>query len=554
MAGRNGKRGKTMLIGLDGATYTVIRPAIERGELPNLRTLMEQGSSGILKSTYPPVSPVAWTSCMTGANPAKHGILDFMEPIVNGELGIRLNNRNDCKAKPIWRHLEVDGYKSVIVNVPMTYPPDKLDGVMVSGMDAPGPDSAYTYPPEIKQALNQAADKYILDVTDTPDHDSNPEKFLTQLLDMVDSRRKAVKHLMETVDWDFFMIVFMASDRAQHSLWEHMDPTHPRHVDGTSDRLQDGIPAVYRALDEAVGEILERLDDDTNVVLMSDHGFGPVHTSVALEDFLIDKGYLALKKGTRSPSVVQKALNFFEDVGRQISRRLGSYRGKNFQFFKTMDWENTKAFFVGSTPKVFIAQKGRFPEGCVEPGEEYEAVRAKLIEDLKALRDPKTNEPVIEEILLREDIYTGKAYEVAADLIIRWKPGYDTITRVNVLRNGVGTVRAPLFSPHRMWSGDHMPDGIFAVRAPGVKKNLDGLTASIMDICPTILHMMGVKVPASIDGEVLERIFDEDYLSGHAPEYYDDGDEGVAVSAGEGYSDEEETQIEERLKGLGYLD
>ena len=133
MTGNNGKRSKTILIGLDGATYTVIRPAMANGDLPNLRALMESGSSGILKSTHPPVSPVAWTSCMTGVNPAKHGILDFMEPETKDTLGIRLNNRKDCKAKPIWRFLNEQGYKTVVVNVPMTYPPDELDGVMVSG-------------------------------------------------------------------------------------------------------------------------------------------------------------------------------------------------------------------------------------------------------------------------------------------------------------------------------------------------------------------------------------------------------------------------------------
>jgi predicted AlkP superfamily phosphohydrolase/phosphomutase len=144
----NQEKNKTVVIGLDGATFDLMGPWIEEGKLPHIKELMDKGCSGVLESTIPPLSPVAWTSFMTGMNPGKHGIFDFVEPFQNGALGTRLNNRKDCKQIPIWRYLNNEGHKTVILNVPMTFPPDELDGLMVSGMDTPHDNATFTYPRE----------------------------------------------------------------------------------------------------------------------------------------------------------------------------------------------------------------------------------------------------------------------------------------------------------------------------------------------------------------------------------------------------------------------
>ena len=272
---------KTIVLGLDSATFDLMDPWIEAGKLPAIKKLMDSGCYGVLRSSIPPLSPVAWTSFMTGMNPAKHGVFDFIEPGLLDEERIIFNNRTNCRGKTIWKYLNEQGYKTVMVNIPMTYPPEEVDGCMVSGMGTPSTSSEFTYPPDLKDRLFDELGTYITDLGgfNTTMKAENIIKFLH---DMVKNRLAATRFLMETTEWDFFMVVFMAIDRAQHKLWEYMD------VDGG--KFQDAILKIYQDVDEAVGNILSSVDDDTNVVIMSDHGADAVYQSVSLNNWLADKG------------------------------------------------------------------------------------------------------------------------------------------------------------------------------------------------------------------------------------------------------------------------
>lgn len=554
MSQSDAKKNKTVIIGLDSATFSLIAPWIEDGKLPNIKKLMEQGCSGVLTSTVPPLSPVAWTALMTGMNPGNHGIFDFVEPVRDGSQKIRLSSRKDCKQNAIWNYLNREGYKTIVVNVPMTFPPAQLDGIMISGMGSPSINSEFVYPPEFKEELFKNVPEYIIDVPRHKKLVSTTDKYIATLRDTVRIRLKAAHYMLGNKDWDFFMVVFMAADRAQHNLWKFMDPGHPEYTKKLADNYQDAILWVYQDLDNAVGEIVGRMDQETTIAIVSDHGADAVYKAVHLNTWLLDNGFMALNRG--ASYVAQPLLNLFNRSMDFIKDKMSiKDTQESYRFFNFIDWQNTRAYFIGASGKLFINLKGREQYGVVEPGQEYEDTRNEIIEKLLQLKDPHTGKSVVSHITKREDIYKGDCYEQAPDLVIAWEKGYNSIIRLNELKKGIRSwpcKRCDIFGPS-MFSGDHTPDGIFIIKSPGVERNRRDLTANIIDIFPTLLYIMGVPVPRSVEGRVLLEIFEKDAI-GEKPVTYSSDSEmgGVGPEAAE-LSPEQEREIEERLRDLGYL-
>lgn len=552
-----GIKNKTVVIGLDGATFNLIGPWIEEGKLPFIKELMDKGCSGVLQSTIPPISPVAWTSFMTGMNPGKHGIFDFMEPLQNGRQDIRFNNRMNCQQKPIWRYLNDLGYKTVILNVPMTFPPDELDGCMVSGMDTPSIKSEFTYPPSLKEELFRELGSYIIEVKHSPRLLSKLGKYIEALRAMIKKRREATKYLMERIPWDFFMVVFMAGDRAQHNLWHLIEPNHPKYNEQEARKYHDGMLWIYQELDKAVGDIVKSLDDETNIIIMSDHGADILYKTVHLNNWLAEKGFLVIKR--QQSNAVHYLSDFIVDawaIFKKLKYKFFKKGEEHFsQFFKSIDWSKTKAFFLGAWGKIFINVKGKYPFGIVEPGQEYEEVRNQIIEELMKLKDPDTGKSVVNRVIKKEDIYSGDCFSHAPDLVIIWEKGYNSITKSEELWKGIKPCkRGEIFEPHRRMSADHIRDGIFIIRSSHVEKNRGNLRADIIDICPTILYMMDTPIPESMDGRVLTEIFKKTSLKDRPIERLRKGGIEVEVSETPGYSPEEAKKIEEKLKNLGYID
>jgi predicted AlkP superfamily phosphohydrolase/phosphomutase len=545
------KKNKTVIIGLDAATFSLIAPWIEDGKLPNIKKLMDQGCSGVLTSTVPPLSPVAWTALMTGMNPGNHGIFDFVEPVRDGFQKIRMSSRRDCKQNGIWNYLNHEGYKTIIVNVPMTFPPAQLDGIMISGMDSPSIKSEFVYPPEFKEELFKNVPEYMIDLPHGKKLESKTDKYIAALRDMIRIRLKATHYMLDNKDWDFFMVVFMAADRAQHGLWKFMDPGHPEYTKKLADNYQNAILWVYQDLDNAVGEIVGRMDPETTIAIVSDHGADAVYKTVHLNTWLLDNGFLALNRG--ASSIVQPLLRLYDRSMDFLKEKMSIKDAQSYKFFNFINWQNTKAYFIGSSGKLFINLKGREQYGVVEPGQEYEDTRNEIIEKLLRLKDPHTGKSVVSQIKKREDIYKGDCYEQAPDLVIVWEKGYNSIIRLNELKKGIGSCkRGDIFGPS-LFSGDHIPEGIFIIKSPGIEKNRRDLQANIIDICPTLLYIMGVPVPRSMDGRVLQELFKKAAIGEKPVIYAGDSKKGCVGPEAAEYSPEEEREIEERLRDLGYL-
>ncbi|WP_347275475.1 alkaline phosphatase family protein [Candidatus Kuenenia sp.] len=528
---------KVFVIGIDGATFDIIAPWLEQGRLPHLKSLIDNGCSGVLESSVPPVSPVAWPSFFTGVNPGKHGIFDFIEKSKTDQ-SIHFMNRTHCKAQPIWRYLNQEGYTTTIINIPGTYPPDKVDGFMISGLDTPDTNSEFTYPGALKNELKAVIGNYIIDMEHNPALMNNPGKYIDHMIDMIEAREKTALYLMEKYPVDFFMVVFTATDRVQHSFWRYYDKKHP----GYSPGVENAIYTIYKRVDDAIGRLLDKVDESTSIIAMSDHGMHGIYKSVDVNRWLLENGFLVLKK----ESPVLKLKDFYKRLKRRYLKK-----ADKILFDHYIDWSKTRAYFLGTWGNIFINVKGKEPYGIVSPGEEYESIREEIIRKLSPLADPENGKPVIKTIFRKEEVFTGEYLDKAPDLIIMWNEKYNCIkTLYEKLRSGG---RHGVIQPYKQLCGDHAPNGIFVYKSPHVKKGITNMKANIIDLLPTILHTMDVTVPNSIDGRILDEIFTEEFLAEKSAKY-DDKAYAFAAEDESVYSDEDSQKIAERLTDLGYFD
>ncbi|HLG29587.1 MAG TPA: alkaline phosphatase family protein, partial [Candidatus Brocadiales bacterium] len=279
---------KLFVLGLDAATFDLISPWVKEGLLPNFARLMQTGTWGELRSTLHPLSPPAWTSFMTGKNPGKHGIYDF---VVHKPQSYELlyTNGGMRKGATIWRLLSDAGKKVVVVNVPMTYPPEEVNGINISGFDAPGLDSNFVYPPSVYKEIQNALGEYILrDYA----QGHNPATFLQQIHTTLDFQKKLLFYMMKHYEWDFYMTVFNAIDLVQHGYWQYMDESFTSI--SPEERVQYGssIKDMYIKIDGILGELLAILPEETDLVILSDHGAGRCRKAVFMNKWLESQGLL----------------------------------------------------------------------------------------------------------------------------------------------------------------------------------------------------------------------------------------------------------------------
>jgi len=292
---------KLLLIGLDGATFDLLGPWMEAGHLPNLKKIVEGGVSGELASTVPPTTPPAWSSCVTGKNPGKHGIFDFREsPLLDFRRS--LVSGASVKAVKLWQIINRTGGKVGVMNVPITYPPEPVDGFMISGMMTPGPDADYTFPADLKDELLGAIDDYVVNV-DIPRYDVELKEdalaFLRDIRHSFEKRRDALFYLMEHKEWDFLMAVFILTDRVQHLFWKYLDPGEPFHETDRGRFICKEVIKAYQIMDDMFGQLLDgKLGPDVDLLVMSDHGFGPTHDWFNVNSWLMDQDLLEPMPGT----------------------------------------------------------------------------------------------------------------------------------------------------------------------------------------------------------------------------------------------------------------
>ena len=519
---------------------------------------MERGAVGPLKSTVPPTSGPSWSSFMTGKNPGKTGIYDFLYRR-QGTYHFPPVDARRRDGKSLWRLLSEEGKRVGVINVPVSYPVEEVNGFLISGWMTPFAARDFIYPPELHEELKREIGHYRIYPTETFS-ESRKVSFFSACDALLDLNTSTTLYLMDRYPWDFFMTVFFDTDRVLHQLWHYLDPAHPWRRPGDQEDESGPVVRYFQRVDESLGRILERADDDTLVLIISDHGMGPAHNFIVLNNWLLDVGLLKLKDDLfRKFKWALFKGGFTLRNAHKLADKLGlakhaEYKGLYswdylmklvFLSFLDVDWPRSKAYSFGRhLGSIYINLKGREPEGAVEP-EDYEAVREEIIRLAKEFVHSKTGQPLIGQIHKREELFHGPHLDWAPDLILRPRDERNIFFGLADFGSNI-----TVDTVYR-YSGMHRDYGMVMALGKGVCQGARIEGAEIVDLAPTILNALGLAIPTDMDGRPLRQAFEEELVA-HLPLLYSE----VSSSTGSqdsGYSEEEEREIKGRLKGLGYL-
>jgi predicted AlkP superfamily phosphohydrolase/phosphomutase len=551
---------KVFLLGLDGATFDLLGPWLDGGHLPHLSRLIQDGVWGELESTRPPTTAPAWVACVTGTNPGQHGVFDFREsPLLDARRPL-VSSRSVC-TPPLWRILSHHGRQVGVLNVPLSYPPEAVNGFVVGGMMSPGPGSNYTYPSELRDELN--ARGYVIDVEiQKYDVEAEPDalRFLADVETALRRRAEALFHLMDNRPWHFLMAVFVAADRIQHLFWKTLADADSRFYHApAAPRLRARILAIYQAIDDVVGQVLARVDADgaTDLFVVSDHGFGSTKAWFNVNHWLQEQRWLCLKpKAALRKRLFYEAMQVNdsrlvkailpESVGRAVRGRIRGGRS----VFKTdldqcIDWTRTRAFFASIPAQGIYINIRRDGIGVVEPGAEYEALRQEIRTRLQAMTDPRSGERLVDRVWFREELYHGPQTRLAPDVLFVARD-YSYLGR-----ELLGT-RAVVETSMNWANGFHRMNGVFLAYGSHVRRGERIAGATMVDVAPTVLHAMGLPVPTNMDGRVLAEALEPAFVAANPIRHEAPlAENGVQ---GQGYSDDEQAEISGRLAALGYME
>lgn len=550
---------RVLIVGLDGADPRLI--ARWRDSLPTLTKLRSEGVWGNLNSTTPAVTGPAWLSFASGMNPGKHGY-HYWERHIPGTYEFDPLSSRAVHKRALWELLSDAGYRVGLVNVPATFPPSKVNGIIVAGLGVPGAGSSYTYPDSLKAELES---RFGYRAPEAPDYAVlDADSKLGILQHNVQVQLTVCQQLLREQDFDFFMVVFGATDLAQHFFWADMDSGHPLHGRRSYDpRCARAILETYVRVDAAVATLIESVGSEANVFVVSDHGFGPQYSILSLNRWLVDHGYLHIRgyKPTLLGTIgrVSQLTDFVgldHEAMCKIASKLLSLGLRNTRLGSLLtlmalnyrsqfgglvvDWPASQAYSVGQDA-IYLNIKGREPEGAIDPLD-VETVIAKLVDRLLDTRHPQTGEPLVLDVLRQEQVYSGHNLVCMPDLLLSLRDGYQTRPHLT---------RELVVPPECERTGCHRQQGIFIGWGPDIRGDCFYLDADIMDVAPTVSHLMGLPISKSIDGHVLQDIFCQDSHANRPVEYDDvEGDEKYLNS---GLSIEEGSLLKEHLRGLGYL-
>jgi len=557
-----------MMLGLDGATWDLLDPLIDRGAMPNLAAMRRGGCAGTLRSVFPPLSPVAWTTIMTGKNPGRHGVFEFLEYAHNPLKG-RVNTSQSIDSELVWETAARHGKRAVVGAVPMSWPPRPCDGLAFLGdFLAPARASDFSNDPallaDLQRYLGQPYRPW-----NTAVHDGGREaETIAELTVFLEHHLKTIEFLMNARPWNLFLYNLMAVDRFQHELWHVWDRTHhcARGREAELARLEPAFVDFWRRLDEGLGRILARKPNETMVLLVSDHGFGPIEWFVNFNVWLLDQGFIALRSDWY---VRQKAwfyrrgvtpswfYNLMVKAG-TARQRVGRFQGKQRNWLDRLgesmflsrhhlDWSRTKAYAQGNFGQIFLNLKGRQPQGRVDPAEAPELI-AELKEKLAALRHPETCEPLVARVYERSELYHGPHEHLAPDLTV--VPGDWRCRTIGLHDFVTRKVVAPSFGP----TGDHRMEGILVAEGPGVcpGSRLD-TQADLADLAPTMLALLGIPLPDDLDGKPLIELLEPTLAASIQHQTARKRDTNPFPPYPSDADAEDEAVVKQRLADLGYL-
>ncbi|MFX0196614.1 MAG: alkaline phosphatase family protein [Candidatus Hodarchaeota archaeon] len=510
-------RSRVLIIGLDGADPDLVEAWIDH--LPNLREFFAQGVSGKLRSITPPVTCPAWISFATGKNPGTLGIYDwedFQPPQKPG-----LSNWKVPRHLKIWQLLGNAGYKVGIVNVPLTYPPEPVNGIMIAGFPSPPSVKDYVYPPQLMRQISSIVGNYDPDPAGiiNPDYlEGGPRQFLEEVDKASSNVFSCAKYLMGSFDWDFFMITFMCLDQVQHYFWRYLDERHPDYRPREAEEFGSAILAVYKKIDNLLGSLLSLIDENACVFIMSDHGSGPQYGNFAINEWLAQEGLLTLKSKRPLKNIVfsildsifQKLLTsvlirktfrrfgWFRLGRRLVRRRFGLINPENplwaaQHLFEDTDWYRTKALGL-SNGKIYLNKQ------VLSTKDQYERVREEVMSSLCEIRDPLTGKQAVSKLFTKEQLYGIDCAGNPPDIIYFLG---------DLKYNQISGIKSPsLWQIPALRCGEHRLDGLYAAKGLYIKAGAR-INSRIIDLAPTILHIFGLPVPEDMDGRVLKEMFED---------------------------------------------
>jgi len=551
---------------MDSVTFRVLKPLVEAGHLPAFKCILEGGAHGVLLSTIPSVTPPGWVTSFTGVDPGKHNVFDFKDHMtyIQGEMKYELasTTSRSVRAEPFWTILNRTGVTVGMVNIPMTYPLEAMEDYAIAGFPCPTEGEGLFHPPDLEDEIRRHVPDYNFYGMPVHIEKGRPDLYLQSTNTITQDRANAFLHLLESRPTDVAMMVFTEVDRIQHYMWNCWDPEHPTHTP-EKERYKDAFLDHYQVIDRNLGRMLEMVGPDVPVVIYSDHGANAFSRKVHLNTFLVEKGLIVMKgKGSGKASAEGKQVKA-KLMDRRKFQRLFHRLGLDGQVhripkrlrtalpvvsFETVDWARTKAFFSSEGAQaISINLKDRQPEGSVGPGQEYDVAVEEVITALQTLVDPKTGTSPFAAIHRREDLYDGPFVENAPDLVIVPAEGYMLLKEFadETFKDATGA-----------WndrSGEHEREGVLLIKGPGVRSGQSLGEHHLRDIAPTLLHLCGHPVPMYMDGSVIEDAFEDGWLSDHPVELVGEKTFSPMGPSTSKMSPEEEQQLKDRLRGLGYM-
>lgn len=507
-------KNKLLVISLAEATFDLIIPWMEHGELPVLKKFFNEGSTGRLKSSIPMITPQMWGNILTGKNPGHHGLFDFWQRGNDGKF--KEVNGSQIKTKPVWKILSENNLQSGIVNIPFTYPPQNIKGFMISGEDAPGAHRSIAYPNNIYDEIIKQFGRYRL--KDIFPGGRKKEDYLTLVEEDVKKQTDVLSYLIEKKNWDFFITFYSATAITQHYFWKDMELK--------DDTYKDIIKTAYKSIDTALDRLMKAAGPDTNIIIFSECGAGPLTSGIQINTWLEKEGFLTYKKINNSNGADSKEKSFKESYARskisgirkniqgRIPKSWYFFANKNMHWIKSwiqtylagsdINWNKTYAFSRGKEGDIFINLKGRDPEGIVEP-ENYDQIRDHIIKKSLDLINPANGEHVVHKIYKREELFKGPFLEYAPDLIIEFVNNAYMPSENDKNKDSIFVER---WRANMNWptSGSHRLDGILLAKGPGIVKKENVTEAKIIDLTPTWLNLLNLDVPDDMEGKIISEI------------------------------------------------
>ena len=452
---------KVFVIGLDCAEPSLVFERW-REHLPKLWGLMDGGTYGRLTSSIPAITVPAWASMMSGRDPGQLGFYGFRNRADHTYENMTIANGRSVRADRVWNTLSQAGREVITIGVPQTYPVTPVNGCMISCFLTPSAHSEFTYPASLKQEIAGLVGEYLFDVAQF--RTENKDHLLAQIYDLSNQQHRVARHLMTTRRWDFFMHVDMGVDRMHHGFWRFFDERHPKHE--ADNRFRNAIRDYYVHIDRLIGERLELLDDDTAVLVVSDHGAKPMLGGIAFNEWLKQEGYLTLEYQPDGIVPLEKC---------------------------EINWDKTLAWGSGGYyARLFLNVRGREPNGIIDPAD-YERVRDELVEKIAAITDPEGRR--ISSVAYKPEEIYREVNNIAPDLIVyfgdlNWRSvGSLGLNAVHTFKNDTGPDDA-----------NHAQEGLYIYYHPKAKGQGRGPGRHLMDVAPTILDLMGVPVPPGMQG------------------------------------------------------